>query len=90
VGGGHRVEWLRGGDARGETASVDERCELCQARSVRADPDVVNASAAQRCWRGSTGHGDERTPVADGVQRRHADDGRVKRPVDAPRDDATN
>jgi DNA-binding HxlR family transcriptional regulator len=63
--GGDRVEWLHVGDARGEAARFDQRRKLSQARSVGADPDIVNARAAQSGGRGPGGGG-KRTAVADG------------------------
>ena len=88
--GGHCVEWLHGGDARGEAACVNKRRELCQARGVRADPDVVNTRAPQRRRRGSGRDSYKRAAVADAVKRRDAGHRRVKRPVDAARDEATD
>jgi hypothetical protein len=66
---GDRVEWLGGSDAWRQLACVDERGEFAEACTIGADPDVVNARAAQRERCGAGCHGYERATVANRVKR---------------------
>jgi hypothetical protein len=65
---GDRVQRLGSGDAWRESACVDECREFAEARTVAADPDVVNASAAERERCGARCHGYKRAAVANRVK----------------------